>query len=134
MTQRNLISDLVKFDEQANEVTKVNWNKFAELEKLLNGIEFDAVEKADKDLSKCILYLLRTKVLSRNLEDNYVLTNDNSKRVIVSPNRDNVRYSFVRKEDAEEYAKINYSPEICSHLIISHYNSLYNLRDIDYEE
>mgnify|MGYP001563341374 CR=1 FL=1 len=59
---------------------------------------------------------------------------DNSKRRIISPNREGMRYGFIKKEDAEEYAKINYSPEICRHLIISHYNTLLELEDINYSD
>ncbi|MEK6844270.1 MAG: hypothetical protein AABX83_02485 [Nanoarchaeota archaeon] len=121
MKKIKFISDLVKFDEENRKVTEINWTKFTDLERLSNHGDLKTKERANRDLSKCILYLLRTKVLSKNLEKSYVLNNDNDREKIISPNKDGIRYGFVRKKDAEEYARAIYLPEVCDHLIIDYY-------------
>ena len=122
MKKIKFISDLVKFDEENRKVTEVNWTKFTDLERLSNNGNLKAREIANRDLSKCILYLLRTNILSRSLEDSYVLMLDNQNREMISPKLGEARYGFIRKKDAEEYARAIYLPEVCDHLIIDHYN------------
>ena len=128
MTRVETISELVVYDEDKNEVILVDWKKFSELEKSARNIKFEIAEKADRELAKCILYLCRTKILSKFLEDTYVITTENANKRLILPIRDEIKYGFTKKEDAEKYAQIKY-PKIYDNLIITHQNDIFDLEE-----